>query len=78
MNKATPNSNCGGGFGLFIDSKFSYEILCPESSFIPGVYESIWAKIEVSKGRFKIIGNIYRPNTAPLADLAKTIAIHTN
>ena len=78
MNKATPNPNCGGGVALFIDQKISYDILCPESSFIPGVYESIWAKIEVSKGRFKIIGNVYRPNTAPHADLAKAIAIHTN
>ena len=78
MNKSTPNPNCGGGVSLFIDKKFSYEILCPESSFIPGVYESIWAKIEVSKGRYKIIGNVYRPNTAPLADLAKAITIHTN
>ena len=78
MDRPTPNPNCGGGVVLFIDQKFSYEILCPESSFIPGVYESIWAKIEVSKGRFKIIGNVYRPNTAPLADLAKATAIHTN
>ena len=66
MNRPMPNPNCGGGVGLFIDSKFSYEILEVESSFTPGVYESIWAKIQIGKGKFKIIGNVYRPNTAPL------------
>ena len=41
-----------------------------------GVYESIWAKIQIGKGKYKIIGNIYRPNTAPLANLALAIATH--
>ena len=78
MNEPLPNPNCGGGVGFFIDSKFSYEILNVESSFIPGVYESIWAKIGVSKGKYKIIGNVYRPNSAPLADLARAISTHQN
>ena len=65
-----------GGVGLFIDSKFLYEILEVESSFIPGVYESIWAKIQIGKSKFKIIGNVYRPNTAPLANLALAISTH--
>ena len=78
MSEPLPNPNCGGGVGLFIDSKFSYEILSVESSFIPGVYESIWVKVEVSKGIYKIIGNVYRPNTAPLADLARAISTHVN
>ena len=43
MDKPLPNPNCGGSVGLFIDKKFSYEILEVESSFTPGVYESIWA-----------------------------------
>ena len=76
MDKPLPNPNCGGGVGLFIDKKFSYEILEVESSFTPGVYESIWAKIQISKGKYKIIGNVYRPNTAPLANLALAIATH--
>ena len=62
--------------GLFIDSKFEYEVLEIESSFIPGVYESIWAKVKVGKGRFKIIGNVYRPNSAPFADLPLAITNH--
>lgn len=70
MNKPLPNPNCGGVVGLFDHSKFSYEVLEVQSSFISGVYESIWVKVEVSKGKYKIIGNVYRPNSAPLADLA--------
>ena len=40
------------------------------------MYESIWVKIEISKGKYKIIGNVYRPNSAPLADLGRAIANH--
>ena len=64
MNKPLPNPNCGGGVGLFIHNKF--ELLEVESSFLPGVYESIWAKVQYQKGKFKIIGNVYRPNSALL------------
>ena len=72
-----PNPNCGGGVGLFIDNKYKdYEILSEESIFIPHVYESIWVKIKIKKGRDKIIGNVYRPNSAPLADLERSLKIH--
>ena len=71
------NPNCGGGVGLFIDEKFKdYEILEEESVFIPHVYESIWVKIKMKNGPDKIIGNVYRPNTAPLASLERSIQIH--
>ena len=30
----------------------------------------------MKSGRDKIIGNVYRPNTAPLANLDKAIEIH--
>ena len=72
-----PNPNCGGGVGLFIDDKYKdYEILKEESVFLPHVYESIWVKIKLKNGRHKIIGNVYRPNTAPLASLPQAIEIH--
>ena len=72
-----PNPNCGGGVGLFIDEKYKdYEILQEESVFIPHVYESIWIKIKMKHGPDKIIGNVYRPNTAPLANLERSIEIH--
>ena len=72
-----PNPNCGGGVGLFIDNKYKdYEILKEESVFIPHVYESIWVKIKIKNGPDKIIGNVYRPNSAPRADLEKALEIH--
>ena len=72
-----PNPNCGGGVGMFIDNKYKdYEILTQESVFIPHVYESIWVKIKIKNGPDKIIGNIYRPNSAPKADLTRSIEIH--
>ena len=74
----TPNPNCGGGVGLFVDKNLEYELLNIESAFIPHVYESIWIKIKVKNGADKIIGNVYRPNSAPKADLERAIDIHNN
>ena len=76
---ASINPNCGGGGGLFIDEKYKdYEILSDASIFIPNVYESIWVKIRIKDGQDKIIGNVYRPNTAPLANLSQAIEIHNS
>ena len=62
---------------LIIDDQFKdYLILTEESVFIPHVYESIWVKVKLANGRHKIIGNVYRPNTAPLANLQQAIDIH--
>ena len=74
----TPNPNCGGGVGFFVDTKFDYELLDIQSSFLPHVYESIWIKVKIKNGADKIIGNVYRPNSAPKADLDKAIDIHNN
>ena len=71
-----PNPNCGGGVGIFVDQKYDYEILNVESAFVPHVYESIWVKVKVKSGPDKIIGNVYRPNSAPKADLAQALEIH--
>ena len=79
-NKNGPlNPNCGGGVGLFIDEKYKdYEVLEKESVFIPHVYESIWVKIKMNNGPDKIVGNVYRPNTAPMASLERAIEIHND
>ena len=71
-----PNPHCGGGVGIFVDQKYEYELLNVESAFVPHVYESIWVKIKIKSGPDKIIGNVYRPNSAPKADLAKSLEIH--
>ena len=73
-----PNPNCGGGVGIFVDKKYDYEKLNVESAFVPHVYESIWVKVKVKSGPDKIIGNVYRPNSAPKADLMKALEIHDN
>ena len=71
------NPNCGGGVGFFLSTQFpDYEILENESIFLSGVYESIWVKVKVSSSRCKIIGNVYRPNSAPKADLKKANSTH--
>lgn len=62
------NSNAGGGVGLWVDSDFEYEVLNDLSIFIPKVFESIFIKVKMKKGKDKIIGNIYRPNSEPFAD----------
>ena len=63
-----PNPKCGGGVAFYIDNKFNYEILSFENQFKCGIYESIWTNVDFGGGKGKIIGNIYRPNTAPMAD----------
>ena len=40
------------------------------------MYESIWVKVKVKSGPDKIIGKVYRPNSAPKADLMKELEIH--
>ena len=77
MNKER-NPNCGGGVGFFVSNKFEFEVLEEESIFVEGVYESLWIKVEVSRNVFKIIGNIYRPNTAPKASMKQAIEIHSS
>ena len=73
------NPNCGGGVGLFIDSDYKdYEVLTDESVFIPHVYESLWVKIRTKNGKNKMIGNVYRPNTAPHANLEQALQIHND
>ena len=69
------NPNCGGGIGTFIREGLSYEILEVKDQFITGVFESLWIKIKTKNNKFKIIGNIYRPNTTPTAD--PLLAINT-
>ena len=73
---SVPNPNCGGGVGFFVRSNFEYEVLEHESVFIEGVYESLWIKIKVDNLSYKIIGNVYRPNSAPKANLKLAIKTH--
>ena len=73
-----PNPNCGGGVGFYVQNDLKFEILEEESVFISGVYESLWIKVQTDKNNYKIIGNIYRPNSAPKANLNLAIATHSS
>ena len=73
------NTHCGGGTGLFIAKGIPSEILIEQSVFIPGVYESIWAKIKPKSGaKSVIVASIYRPNTPPRANITLAIKTHLN
>ena len=71
----TLNSNCGGGVGIYINESLDYEILHFENQFLEGIYESLWAKVNFGHGKTKIIGSVYRPNSAK-SNLPRAISIH--
>ena len=76
MIETVKRPNCGGGVGLFVKSGLSYEILELTNSFEEGVYESIWTLLTLPDKSKRIVGNIYRPNSAPKGDLVKAVDIH--
>ena len=63
------SSNAGGGVGLWVDEDLEYEELKDLSVYIPHLFESQFIKVKTGGSKFSIIGNIYRPNTGPQADL---------
>ena len=69
------NPNCGGGVGFFTKEGLNPEIIHFDGEFEIGVYESLWLKLSIG-GKTRIVGNIYRPNTAPLASLTRATEIH--
>ena len=58
-----------GGVGLFIKDSFNYRVRDDLGIFVPHVYESLFVEIMSTSSKNQIIGVIYRPNTAPRADL---------
>ena len=73
------NGNCGGGVAMFIKSGLQYEILDDLSEFIPGVYESLWIKLKpnsIKSTKSIILGNVYRPNSAPKANITLALSTH--
>ena len=67
-DKTGLNSNAGGGVGLWVQKSYTFESIDSLSIFIPRVFESQFIKVKTSKNKYLIFGNIYRPNTAPLAN----------
>ena len=70
-NKSGLNNNAGGGVGMWIDSSYNFEVIDKLSVFEEGVFESQFIKLKTSKSNYCIVGNIYRPNTAPKASIKK-------
>ena len=58
-----------GGVGLFVKDCFNYKIRDDLSVFIPHVFESLFIELSSRDSKRTIIGVIYRPNTAPKADM---------
>ena len=63
---------------MFIQNGFAYEVLDLKNSFVEGVYESQWLKITLPDSSSRIIGNVYRPNSAPRGNLSQALEIHSS
>ena len=64
-----------GGVGLFIKDNIQYKIRQDLSVFEQHVFESVFVEVDLQSGSNLIVGVIYRPNTAPKADIDKFMSI---
>ena len=58
-----------GGVGIFVKNTTNYTIREDLSLFLPHIFESIFIEIINESSKNSVVGVIYRPNTAPWADL---------
>ena len=68
-----PKPNCGGGVCIYVRNDIQYQNIELEHSTVKGIIESVWLKITFGNKISRIIGCIYRPNTAPLACPVKAV-----
>ena len=61
-----------------VKNELNYSVLDFPNQFTIGVYESIWMKIDLGKSGSAIVGNIYRPNSAPKASLQCALNFHSD
>ena len=61
--------------GIYICESLDFEVLQFENQFVEGVYESIWVKLNLGQKKTKIVGSVYRPNSAK-SNLNRAISIH--
>ena len=58
-----------GGVGLYINANLTYSRRDDLSIFIPHIIETLFLEVKVGKNKSIIVGVIYRPNSAPLANI---------
>jgi len=62
----------GGGIGFFVKDGYEFEILKEPSIFEKRVHESMFIRIIGKNQTGTVIGNIYRPNTAPYESIKRS------
>ena len=62
----------GGGIGFFVKEGCEFEVLGEASFFDERVHESLFIRILGKDNRSIVVGNVYRPNTAPYANVSKS------
>ena len=62
----------GGGIGFFVREGCEFEILKEPSIFEKRVHESMFIRIAGGNQGGIVIGNVYRPNTAPYASIRRS------
>ena len=68
--KIRPDDDDGrGGVGIFVKENINFKVRHDLSVFIPHVIETLFIELEYSNTKNIIVGNIYRPNTLPRADI---------
>jgi len=71
----TRTRNQGGGVGFFIKEGIEFEEIEDASNFEERIHESLFIRLKGDGGRGIIIGNIYRPNTYPYEDTARSLKL---
>ena len=61
---------------MVCNDALKYDVLEELSIFEPHVYESMFIKLHTGSKKDVIIGNVYRPNTAPKANLEQALEHH--
>ena len=71
ISKTRTRGIAGGGIGFFVREGCEYEVLNEPSIYEERVHESLFIRVKGKNGGV-VIGNVYRPNTAPYANINKS------
>ncbi len=68
-NTRTGEHGGRGGVGIYVRDHISFTYRNDISVFVPHIFESVFIEVNSNSNRPIVIGTIYRPNTAPKADI---------